>query len=398
MDDILSRDPTYEEVAQIRRDFPFMFDYGTQTEGVPGKSLNPLTSLINAFRCMKALTFDAPIPLLNTTNLYDWMKANRISIRVVSDEEGRSSASVSPTAVGYQEIRILHHVLSGKWNAAWMDDFGVGVSSTIALLVHESSHTILGKIHNCSDSGWRFIVDGPCFIDGRFYAVSEETKACPYTVYRSDGSVLLHMREASYEPPPYSRSFKFKSNSQPGYWSADGRRLSNDDLTAAWKTAPDDWPWDDSLEYGGAWAAQYWYYVWLSQHSGTRLTSSEKAIAGHAAGELRLDGHLTCGRDERPFTVAKRPPIERAPEPSQYRRPVFDLSTRLPRLGVTGVSDLSPSRLGGYASVGEASADPEPQPSTWGQRLFALLPVLVVAGLAVMTLGAVRPGTTGARA
>lgn len=40
---------------------------------------------------------------------------------------------------------------------------------------------------------------------------------------------------------------------------------------------------DSSLEYGGAWAAVYWYFRWLAEHSGGFLSAQERQSAAWAA-------------------------------------------------------------------------------------------------------------------
>lgn len=47
---------------------------------------------------------------------------------------------------------------------------------------------------------------------------------------------------------------------------------------------------DSSIEYGGAWAAQYWYYVGLATRTGeTQLTPGERAEAAGMAEDIRAE-------------------------------------------------------------------------------------------------------------
>lgn len=46
-------------------------------------------------------------------------------------------------------------------------------------------------------------------------------------------------------------------------------------------------PADSSLAFGGAWALQYWYFVWLAEHSGRWLTPYQREIARGDAARLR---------------------------------------------------------------------------------------------------------------
>jgi hypothetical protein len=43
---------------------------------------------------------------------------------------------------------------------------------------------------------------------------------------------------------------------------------------------------DTTLEYGGAWAVQYYYFRWLAEHSGSQLTAYQKTYASDNAAQL----------------------------------------------------------------------------------------------------------------
>jgi len=47
-------------------------------------------------------------------------------------------------------------------------------------------------------------------------------------------------------------------------------------------------PHDSTIRYGGAWALQYWYYVWLGRHSGPYLSYRQKHSATSYAHQIWL--------------------------------------------------------------------------------------------------------------
>lgn len=285
MDEILSSCPSPAEIASIQRDFVFKFD------GEPGPAecihqqpkdgddfqYNPLFSLIQAFRCMKALTFDSAIPLIGSNNLYSWLRDHRIEINVFS-AAGYSSAYPN------EPIHIQGGVF-GWWLESWTNENGLGMNSLIGLLVHETCHSIGFPGHNVSSNGHRWIV------------ANEE-------LWR-----------------------KGRGIDENGEWTAyiltpDGRKISPFDFNIPpWSDLI--WAWDSSPEYGGPWAAQYWYQMWLAQHSNGRLTDVQRTRARLTADELYPQLH---GGKDRAGSLARIEATEAMLAP-----PFFSVATFLRR-------------------------------------------------------------------
>lgn len=238
VDRVLGSCPSAEEVATILRDFPITFDFDADPIrcGQPGA----LLAIINAYRCMKVINFDVPMPLFNAKNLYDWFRSHGKSgkgygVHVFSYDDSSHAGD------GFANIR--KQVVMQPQELAWDNGVGSGMVSLVGLLVHEAAHSVLSKGHNCVD-----------------------------------GSV------------------------------------------------------DSSMEYSGAWAAQYWYNRWLAEHSGPALSANQKASMARVAEELRTNsppGRLSCGKVA---PVAKPTP----PPPPSTTVSGFD-----PHVGATESSDTS---------------------------------------------------------
>lgn len=208
LDDVLSTAPTGAELEAIARDFSLTF------EAAPGSGVGALpaslermasvqattarASLLNVLRCLRELTFDAPLPVLGCVNLYAWLRERNNAIHVFASGGELSHAG--------QPMQLRRDALSGWWLRRW-DQYGVGMVNLAALLVHEATHYVLGKPHDC----------------------------------------------------------------------ADGVN-------------------DSGLEYGGAWAAQFWFLRWLGEHSRGHLTAAQKLSALERAGTLLRSGALSCGK------------------------------------------------------------------------------------------------------
>ena len=196
--------PTRAERSRIRRDFNITFD-STVPRSVMGPwSCTPggaessvMLTVYNLFRLMRYIHFDAPMPLIGTTNLYSWLKRLRLRYTVTSREHN---------SAGDEFILFRWQAFSESSMRYWVNSrSGVGLRDLIALVLHEARHTDPGgdKRHNC-------------------------------TVGASGSG-----------------------------------------------------PHDSSLGYGGAWGLQYWYYVWLAEHSGRYLNSRQKHDALAAANGIR---------------------------------------------------------------------------------------------------------------
>ena len=197
-------------MAAIRRDFNISFDaridapWSCQTDGTESSAM---LTVYNAFRAMRLIEFDAPIPVLNATNLYEWLYSLNLSnIHFTYGEmwsyAGRGSISPRGEVLDSPEFR------------KWIDPrSGIGLVDVVLLIVHESIHA---NSHGNPNAA-------------------------------ADGTI--------------------------------GHPCSNDPSI--------DNVHDPSIEYGGAWAAQYWTARWFAEHSGHYLTPLEKRYASGAAEQVR---------------------------------------------------------------------------------------------------------------
>jgi hypothetical protein len=202
IDEVLASCPTAEEVATIDRDFPHIYiEAGAAVAPmscVPGaeESSIPLT-VYNIFRGALTIEFDAPMPLLGTTNLYRWLRDQNLTFRFV---HGASEGRDRVLTMGLPPSTLLPYLRT--WDGfAW----GTGMGSMLGLVVHEGRHATTGLIHNC---------------------------------------------------------------------------IPNDGLNANI---------DVSLNYGGAWAAEYWFYRWMTEHTGPILSPTQKANTAAAARNILLN-------------------------------------------------------------------------------------------------------------
>lgn len=134
LDAILAREPTAEEVEVIHGDFDVTFE----------SDPDPISrrSLIDAFRCLRALRFDAPVPMLGSRSAYAWLRSGGIAVHVF-DGDGFSRSG--------RPILIRRGSLL-RGSAQWDDGAGVGMVGLVELLVHEGFHTISGVAHDCRDA------------------------------------------------------------------------------------------------------------------------------------------------------------------------------------------------------------------------------------------------------
>lgn len=200
IDALLESCPTDAEVQSIHKDFKIVIDASVLpsmrawscTKG--GRENSIMLSLYNSFRVMKLLTFDAPMPLIGATNMYDWLRSLGLTFHVIT------SAAVG----GYnnaegRDVYLLAEGLGGQDNRVWLNSSTqFGLMHFPALLLHEARHTVPGGgyPHNCSS-------------------------------------------------------------------------------------------WDSSLSFGGAWALQYYYYLWLANHSGPYMTQMQRIAAADTANWIR---------------------------------------------------------------------------------------------------------------
>ena len=207
--ELLASCPTNEEILRILNTYRASIGGGTMpyacTPG--GTEWSETLFVINLFRLAELVNFDAPIPLLNATNLGEWLRAQRFSGIYFSTGNNTSMAGrldhrafdVTLIGLGYTSREYLRSVVAPM------------------ILVHEGWHIVSGKNHPCDRHG----------------------QCCTETQMRSTGCPL--------------------------------REFVN----------------DPSLEYGGAWAAHFWYLRWLSRHSGDYLSPEQRQFAEEMAETVR---------------------------------------------------------------------------------------------------------------
>lgn len=158
VDQLLTTCPTSAEIAEIHRDFNISFDPAV-FRGVPvnqalasfpctpgGSGSNVLLGLYNLFRVAKLVTFDAPMPLLNTRNVYEWAKAQRFNFRVIASPPGLSGSFADPDT---WTVWLSDNSLSWSFRRVGYDpSTGLGAYAFPAVVVHEGWHLVSGLDHN----------------------------------------------------------------------------------------------------------------------------------------------------------------------------------------------------------------------------------------------------------
>lgn len=205
VDQLLASCPTDAEILDIYRVFPgFSVEGGAPTQYActdGGTESSPMLNAINMFRLARLVHFDAPIPLLNATNVWEWLAS--LSLRTILFTHDAEFSNG-----GNRDVQIT---MRGGFDEAWRRSTSPGQFSFAApsILVHEGWHAATNKMHPCNHGGQCCT---PQQLDTR----------CPYANIGTD---------------------------------------------------------DPSLEYGGAWAAHFWYLRWLARHSGDYLSADERNTA-----------------------------------------------------------------------------------------------------------------------
>lgn len=174
-----------------------------------------MLTVYNAFRAMRLIDFDTPIPVLNATNLYEWLfSLNLTNIHFTVGEQWSFAERGA--------INLRGEVLDAPEMRVWIDPrSGVGLMDVVLIIVHEARHArALGNPNADADN----TIGHPC----------------------SNDPSIEHVH-------------------------------------------------DPSIEYGGAWAAQYWTSRWLAEHSGHYLSSLEKRYASGAAEQVRISRFCNGG-------------------------------------------------------------------------------------------------------
>jgi hypothetical protein len=201
------------------------------------------------------------------------MKDNKIAIRVVDGDEASWADLKSHT------IFILRAVLDGYsdggWNRQWEADTGYGMKAVIGLLFHETAHVALPeKIHDCSVV---FDPEKSTYSHDVYQCyrwIQSSTVGERWILLAQDGSVVFKILTSGKTVDIY------------------GREMPEDDPVRT-KVSKLIWNNDSSLEYGGVWAAQYWWNMWLAEHSGSYLTDDQKKLAKRD-GDRLLTNRMSC--------------------------------------------------------------------------------------------------------
>ena len=149
--DLLASCPTHEERLAIRRDFNIAYQPGVPLGpwgcSVGGAESSIELTVYNAFRAMRLIQFDAPIPVLGATNLYEWLFGEQLTQILVTAGEAYSSAHGGM-------MRIRSEVLGQLSQREWVNfSSGTGLLDIVTLLVHEGRHATGGPGHDCSING-----------------------------------------------------------------------------------------------------------------------------------------------------------------------------------------------------------------------------------------------------
>lgn len=150
VDDLLARCPTTETMAAIRRDFNISFDARLSAPwscSTDGRESSAMLTVYNAFRAMRLIEFDAPMPVLNTTNLYEWLYSlDLTNIHFTVGEEWshaeRGTLSLRGELLDSPELR------------QWVDPrSAIGLANIVLLIVHEARHANAAGNPNANPDG-----------------------------------------------------------------------------------------------------------------------------------------------------------------------------------------------------------------------------------------------------
>ncbi len=149
--DLLASCPSEEEKLAIRRDFNIVYQPGVPLGpwgcSVGGAESSIELTVYNAFRAMRLLQFDTPMPVIGADNLYEWLFGERLTQILVTVGETYSSAHDGM-------MRIRSEVLGQLAQRQWVNfSSGTGLLDVVALLVHEGRHATGGPAHDCTING-----------------------------------------------------------------------------------------------------------------------------------------------------------------------------------------------------------------------------------------------------
>jgi len=138
--ELLRTCPSADEMARIRNDFNIYFDDRTPlawtcTEG--GNESSAMLTVYNVFRYLYSLEFDAPMPPIGVTNLYNWLKSLNLNwyFRWPTPDDSYNHAAG-------QDVVINSDSMADPWTrSAWLPESGAGLWAFAQILLHEARHT-----------------------------------------------------------------------------------------------------------------------------------------------------------------------------------------------------------------------------------------------------------------
>ncbi len=154
VDELLRTCPTYDEMLQIRRDFNVTFAVDPrQTYTFPqwactpgGDESSAELTLYNMFRAAKFLRFDAPIPVIGATNLYDYLQSLQLRTIWIIHNPGQGSFARDGED---RSVHLSDVALGSPDKRFWVEpQSGAGLGDALGLLLHESRHAV-GYPHDC---------------------------------------------------------------------------------------------------------------------------------------------------------------------------------------------------------------------------------------------------------
>lgn len=165
-----------------------------------------IAGMLLTLRAMDAIQFDSPVPVINATNLLEYIKRIIKKVRITNDRQGSPSAHIEngePVIhMPFDQTDFLDR------RPAWFESDNTGIHGTVPILVHEARHfdgfPAVSRLHNCDTNGNFCETDLDCRSMG---------------LRGGHGTVVF---------PPAN---------------------------------------DTTLAYGGAWAAHYYTILWLADHA-----------------------------------------------------------------------------------------------------------------------------------
>lgn len=152
VDELLSRCPSPETMAAIRRDFNISFDARLFSNeswacSTDGRESSAMLTVYNAFRAMRLIDFDARMPLLDATNLYEWLfSLDLANIHFTAGEQWSHAERGA--------LNLRGELLDSPEFRQWVDPrSAVGLVNIVLLIVHEARHANAAGSPNANPDG-----------------------------------------------------------------------------------------------------------------------------------------------------------------------------------------------------------------------------------------------------